>query len=74
MFRHASDVEIYRKAFHSQFSNFNCTQAIPASLATLNHSGSDFERTVVGFHGYSDVANVLRRNVASEPFSTRLIG
>lgn len=73
MFRHISDVEIYRKGFHSQFSNFNCTQAVPNSLASLNDSTSDFERTVVGFHGYSDVANVLRRNAASEPFSSRPI-
>jgi hypothetical protein len=73
MFERPTNVEIYRKGFHSQFSNFDCKETIPESLLGLNFTHRQFCRTVVGFHGYSDLANVLRRNVNTEPFAKRPI-
>ena len=71
MFPRPQDVQIYRKAFHSQFCNFATVQRFPSSLEPFGRNNLQFKRSVSGFNGYSDVANVLRRNEHSEPFSKR---
>ena len=71
-FARKQDVTVYRKGFHKQFVNFSCSHNYPRSLNQFNlETPGVFKRSVVGFHGYSDVANVLRRSDAREPYSQR---
>lgn len=68
-------VEIYRKGFHSQFCNFEAKPRFrfPSALEGYSKETNAWVRSITGFHGYSDVANVLRRNAQSEPFYKRPI-
>jgi hypothetical protein len=58
----------YTKAFNPAFSNFQCI-----GVPTLFRNISNGSMRAIGLHGYSTVANVLRRTSKTEPFASRPI-
>ena len=63
-------IKTFTKGFTSNFVNFECTNRFPTSLETVVAGNlTNFERTLQGLHGYSDISNVLRRNPQSEPYA-----
>jgi hypothetical protein len=56
----------YTKAFNSSLSNFKCN-----GIPTRFNDCTSANIKPIGLHGYSTVANILRRTSASEPFMSR---
>ena len=64
--RQARNVTIYTKAFSKAFCNFDSSN-LPADYENIGGDGISLS----GLHGYSTVANILRRTSSSEPFMNR---
>ena len=68
------NVNIFRKVYHPQFCNWEYAKVgCPQNMEGFLEETDDFKRSVSGLHGYSDVANVLRRSATSEPFAKKPI-
>jgi hypothetical protein len=70
---HKQDVKIFKKLFSDLLCNFQA-ETLPSKLQNYFirkgyfRDGNPIKFTCTHFHGYSTVANVLRRNIKSEPY------